>query len=101
MPKCEEGYISRRVHQLMGELGCRSVIAIAADLKESIHGSSDAMRHEFMGKAAEIICFYLDHWVENNSKHSPMTIRMSQYDRAVKELLRATIKVYEEYMRRM
>lgn len=100
MPTCDEGYVSKRVHRLMGELDCRSVIAIAADLKESIHGSGDTMCHEFMGKAAEVIRFYLDHWVENNGKHSPMAIRMSQYDRAVKELLQAAYKVYQEYMRR-
>ena len=65
MPTCSEGYISKRVAKLMEVLGTRSVIAIASTLKENIHGSSDGMSNEEMEKAAEVIEFYLEHWVEN------------------------------------
>lgn len=93
------GYVSKRVGQLMDELGSRSVLVIVANLKETIHGSSDVLNAEQMDKAGEVIKFYLDHWVDNYCKSSPRAILMARYDKSVKRLLYDTLRIYEEYRR--
>jgi len=96
MPKCSEGYVSKRIAALMESLDVHGITEIAANLKESSCGSSDKWDDGQAAQAAEIIKFYLDHWVENLDKDSPMSIRLGQYDRAVKDLILAAYKVYVE-----
>jgi len=72
MPKCKEGYISYRVESLFddyfGGRGRATVVSVAMSLAENIRGSSDWMSDDAQKAAAEIILFYLDHWIPNKDE---------------------------------
>lgn len=88
MPTCLEGYVSKKVAALMdGYFHHCSILTIAQSLKEQICGSADGMTDEYRNAAAEIIEFYINHWVSSDS----------EYDACVLSLLKATKRMWDKH----
>lgn len=97
MPKCSEGYISRKIRNLMYSWGPgTTVVAVAQELQSNITGASDALGFKAMEEAAEIVEFYIDNWLPNPNKTNK-----AAYDAAVLELLKAVNRMYKERMVRL
>jgi len=97
MPKCLEGYISKRIDAIMDSWGPgTSVLTVAQELQSNLCGASDGLGSEAVEEAAEIVEFYIDNWLPN-----PGRTNKSAYDAAVLELLKAVKRMYREHTLRL
>lgn len=83
MPKCREGYRSKRVDELMNG---RSVVQMALDLAMMIRGSSEG-NPQSIEDCVEILRFYLNNWQGPND----------QFDEGVRNLIRLALEKYNRY----